>query len=418
MIKKYLFYIVSILLLAACSDDTPGITPAEKNERTILAYLAANNNLDADIQQNVVWMYQGLAQQKRQSILVIYYKPSSSNPSIDQAEILVYKTDGYENINSQPVLADSLQNFRNIIAQADIHTAIAGVSTDAAVMEANLKEMQAIAPALSYGLLFGSHATGWLEGEPVHSSGISTYSIGMDGAYVINLPEFAQTMERSFPNSPLDYIAFDACMMGTTEVCYELRNATHYCLVSAMETPADGIPYHKLMDDLYASEVNWASVCGNIISYNKSQGLWGTFAAVDCTKMEELAEAVKGQLTSHTEELKTLDYTTIQQFGVNSSIISDFRYFSFDVAEVIKALNGGSLPQDFEQVLNEAVVAKDCIETFNTRPYNLITDKDKFCGIGMYLPTLVNKSWNDYYQSSISWYNAAGWDYVNTATGD
>ncbi len=416
--KKFLFYVISVLMLAACSDDTPGLTPAEKNERTILAYLAANNNLDGYIQQNVIWMYQGLARQKKQSTLVIYYKPSSSNPSIRQAEILVYKTDGYGNINNQPALADSLQNFRNIVAQADVHTAIAGVSTDAAVMEANLKEMQTIAPALSYGLLFGSHATGWLEGEPVHNSGISTFSIGVDGVYVINLPEFAQTMERSFSNSTLDYIAFDACMMGTTEVCYELRNATHYCLVSAMETPADGIPYHRLMDDLFSANVNWTSVCSNIISYNRSEGLWGTFAAVDCTKMEELAEAVKNQLTTHIEELNALDYTTIQQFGVTSSYASDFKYFSFDVAEVIKALNGGSLPQDFKQILDETVVAQDCIDTFNQWPYDIITDKDKFCGIGMYLPTLVNRSWNNYYRSSIAWYKAAGWDSVAASAGN
>ena len=40
-------------------------------------------------------------------------------------------------------------------------------------------------------------------------------------------------------------------MMGTAEVFYELRNATHYCIASVMETPAAGFPYNRFFTGLY-----------------------------------------------------------------------------------------------------------------------------------------------------------------------
>ena len=41
----------------------------------------------------------------------------------------------------------------------------------------------------------------------------------------------------------------------------------------------------------------------------------GTYAAVDCTAMENVAQAIKAELKEHQSELSTLDYTQIQQYG-------------------------------------------------------------------------------------------------------
>ncbi len=412
--KKFLFYIVSILCLTACSSsDDPvktEIPDAPKSERTILAYLSANNDLDQALRENIVWMYQGLAKSDKQSTLVIYFRPSSSNWIIKENEFLIFKTDGKGNINGKPVLADSLQQLSKIMEQAEIHTAPEGVSVDPAVMKSTLKEMQTLAPAKNYGLIFGSHATGWLEGDVTTDNSVITYSFGVDGKYSINIPEFAKAVEESFDSNTLDFILFDACMMGTAEVCYELRNATRYCIASVMETPAIGFPYNLVLDELYNKDINFQKLCDKIVAFNKENNLWGTYAAMDCTKMQELADAVKTQILNNQDRIEELDYKKIQQYGVS---YNGFGYFSFDVAEVIKALNNGAMPTDFQQVLDETVVAKNCIDDYNgSSSYQLIKDKNKFCGIGMYLPLNVSKSWNNYYETSIEWYEAAGWNQV------
>ena len=407
--RKLFLYIVSLFILTGCSDEIPEHERPVQSKRAILAYLIANNNLDTDIMNNVVWMYESLAQSQDSCSLAIYYKPSSNNSYnngyLKETQILTFFTDGHGQINGQPALEGSDITTGNVVEQALKYTAVPGTSTDPDVMQANLQAMADIIPAESYGLIFGSHATSWMPAE--ENPFISTKSFGQDGSEYnsINIPEFADVLEASFPGN-LDFVLFDACMMQTAEVCYELRNATHYCIASVMETPGVGFPYHRILSELYQDEIDFNQICTDVISFNKEMGLWGTYAAVDCTQMDAFANTVKEQIDQHASALENLSLHSIQQYGVNGS--TDFRYFSFDVADFIKQLNEGELPVLFQQTLDQTVLAKSCITNSHSYPYgSILTDESKYCGIGMYIPDAVpDTRWNDYYRSAISWYQA------------
>lgn len=405
--KKLFLYIVSLFILVGCSDEIPEHERPVQSKRAILAYLIANNNLDTDIMNNVVWMYENLAQSQDSCSLAIYYKPSSNNSYnngyLKETQILTFFTDGHGQINGQPALEGSDITTGNVVEQALKYTAVPGTATDPDVMQANLQAMADIIPAESYGLIFGSHATSWMPAE--ENPFISTKSFGQDGSAYnsINIPEFADVLEASFPGN-LDFVLFDACMMQTAEVCYELRNATHYCIASVMETPTVGFPYHRILSELYQDEIDFNQVCTDVISFNKEMGLWGTYAVVDCTQMDAFANAVREQIDQHASALENLSLHSIQQYGVNGS--TDFIYFSFDVADFIKQLNEGELPVLFQQTLDQTVLAKSCITNSHSYPYgSVLTDEDKYCGMGMYIPDAAdNSDWNDYYRSAISWY--------------
>lgn len=70
-----------------------------------------------------------------------------------------------------------------------------------------------------------------------------------------------------------------------------------------------------------------------------------------------------------------------------------------------------------QTALNQAVIAKECIPDPLNSSFKV--DETRFCGIGMYIPEAYNPyvtsktSWNTYYESSIAWYRAAGWDTLN-----
>lgn len=276
--KKILLYIVSTLILVACSDEIPEHHQPVRAKRAVLAYMVANNNLDGLIMQNIQWMYESLSTAKDNCTLVIYYKPSESNQYMKTAEILEFTTDGYGRINGQTILSGSSLTSENVILQAVHHQASIGIATDPFIMAENLRMMQDIAQAESYGLILGSHASGWLPSP----NAISTFSFGWDGveSNTIDIPELATTLEQSFPENNLDFTLFDACMMGTAEVFYELRNATHYCIASVMETPAAGFPYNRFFTGLYESDIDYAKVCNETVQYNKENRWWGTYAAV------------------------------------------------------------------------------------------------------------------------------------------
>ena len=347
-------------------------------------------------------MYESLAESGDSCTLLIYYKPTSSNQYINEAQILAYFSDGHGQINGQPALEGNDITQGNVIAQANRYTAVTGTSTDPEVMRANLQMMADIVPSLSYGLIFGSHATSWM---PAAGTDIATKSFGQDGNVYnsINIPELADVLEQTFPGN-LDFVLFDACMMQTAEVCYELRHATRYCIASVLETPVVGFPYHEILNNLYQDEIDFDKLCENVINFNKSRGLWGTYAVVDCTQMDAFANAVREQIDQHASALENLSLHSIQQYGVNGS--TDFRYFSFDVADFIKQLNEGELPVLFQQTLDQTVLAKSCITNSHSYPYgSILTDESKYCGIGMYIPDAVpDTRWNDYYRSAISWY--------------
>lgn len=422
--KRIFFLLVSVCLFVACSNEIPSETQEERQGRTILAYLVSNNqnsDLDAYLKYNVISMYYSLIHSDKPCALTVYYRPKTSDAEMPYPCILSFESDGKGRVNDveevdseniESLIANPWQSgsfasskvqvaFSEVLKVAYVkkqYESAGHIATDPVVMQQVLKDMQNVFPSDSYGLVYGSHATGWMK-----ASKSVARSFGDDSGYSIDIPELAEVLENSFSAGKLDFVLFDACMMGTAEVAYELRNATRYCIASVMETPAEGFPYKYLLDNLYADTPDYQQFCSTFADYFSKD--WGTCAVVDCSKISELAAAVSAQLQSHADLLDDFDYHSVQQYGENS-----YRYFSFDVGDFVRQLNEGTVPPSFQEVLDEAIVAKSCVErTFIT----VKPDVSRFCGIGMYLPEMVSSvssSWENYYASSISWYQVAGWN--------
>lgn len=419
--KKWL-YTLLVIVLAACSNEIPEQQPAKRSGRTVLAYLISNSpkSLEGNLQDNVVDMYMALAEIKDSCTLLVFYRPQEYSSYLDVPTLLCFDTDGRGNINNLPALTGTDLTFESVcqVAQKKEYTMNSQIATDPVVMEEVLKDMQKIAPSDSYGLILGSHASGWMKGNSVQSK-----AFGDDDGYNINIPDLADVLKNSF-SEKLDFVLFDACMMGTAEVGYELKEITSHCIASVMETPALGFPYKQIFSYLYSENIDYSAVCHEFISFNKINNAWGTCAVMDCSQMENLASAVKAKLLEWQDALSSVSMRNVQQYGVNN-----YKYFSYDVLDFFRELGGksGVAETDLNEaiasiqtVLNEAVIAKECIPNPSNSSFRV--DEARFCGIGMYIPKEVNdyvpdniswNNWNDYYKQSISWYRAAGWADLN-----
>lgn len=416
--KKWL-YTLLVIVLAACSNEIPEQQPAKRSGRTVLAYLISNSpkSLEKNLQDNVVDMYMALAEIKDSCTLLVFYRPQEYSSYLDVPTLLCFDTDGRGNINNLPALTGTDLTFESVcqVAQKKEYTMNSQIATDPVVMEEVLKDMQKIAPSDSYGLILGSHASGWMKGNSVQSK-----AFGDDDGYNINIPDLADVLKNSF-SEKLDFVLFDACMMGTAEVGYELKEITSHCIASVMETPALGFPYKKIFSYLYSENIDYSAVCHEFISFNKVNNAWGTCAVMDCSQMENLASAVKAKLSEWEDALSSVSMQNVQQYGVNS-----YKYFSYDVLDFFRELGGksGVAETDLNEaiasiqtVLNEAVIAKECIPNPSNSSFRV--DEARFYGIGMYIPKeynpyVTNKTaWNSYYERSISWYRAAGWADLN-----
>ena len=409
--KKILFLLLSVVVFTACSDEIPEEKIPVKSGRTVLAYLISNNrsgNLDRNLKQNLVDMYSGLAQSKDSCTLLVYYRPyNNDGDGLEGPAILKYSSDGNGNINGHSSLRGGDLNARRVIQESDGISCFKEeqnhISTSPETMRRILNLMVDMCPSQSYGLVFGSHGTSWMPGNTVEGR-----SFGDDDGYNINIPEMSDVLEEVFSGKQLDFILFDACMMATAEVCYEFKDVTDYLIGAVVETHVYGHPYDIVLPKLYEKNVPYDEVCDDYIGYSRQLGAWGTCAAVDCSKMDDLAEWVGANLEVYSDKFASLDKDAIQQYGVSS-----FKYFSFDVVDYFKNLNDGNTPEGLENVINKVVVAKDALYgiQYPIVGNSLYTiDEDRFCGIGMYLPNVVSKSsWNSYYKT-LSWYKAVGWD--------
>ena len=369
-------------------------------------------------------MYTALAGSKDSCTLLVFYRPQEYQSFLDVPTLLCFDTDGRGNINGSPALSGGNLTFEGVCqtARKKEYTLNSQVATDPDVMEEVFADMQKEAPSDSYGLIFGSHATGWIKGTSFQAR-----AFGDDNGYNIDIPDLADVLKRSFPEKKLDFVLFDACMMGTAEVGYELKEVTSHCIASVMETPIYGFPYDQILPYLYTQNIDYSAVCHEFISFNKKSNQWGTCAVMACSQMENLAEAVKAKLFEWQEALPSISMQKVQQYGVNS-----YKYFSYDVLDffrelgrksgVVKTTDLNEAIASVQSALNQAVIAKDCLFGVDYDFEGLTIDGTRFCGIGMYIPKEVNdyvpdniswNNWNDYYEQSISWYRAAGWADLN-----
>lgn len=419
--KKWL-YTLLVIVLAACSNEIPEQQPAKRSGRTVLAYLISNNkagSLDTYLRDNIIDMYTALGNMKESCTLLVFYRPYTDDTPLGKPTLMSFYADGRGNINNQAVLTGQELTFDAVcsIAEKKEYTMNSQIATDPAVMEEVFTDMQTVAPSDSYGLILGSHASGWMKGTSV-----PTKAFGDDDGYNIDIPDLADVLKNSF-SEKLDFVLFDACMMGTAEVGYELRETTSYCIASVMETPVYGFPYDQILPYLYTENIDYPAVCHEFMSFNKTNNLWGTCAVMDCSQMENLASAVKAKLSEWKDALSSVSMRNVQQYGVNSH-----KYFSYDVLDFFRELGrkSGVVEADLNEAvasiqsaLNQAVIAKDCLSGIDYDFEELVIDGTRFCGIGMYIPKEYNSyvanktAWNDYYEQSISWYHAAGWADLN-----
>lgn len=423
--KKWL-YTLLVIVLAACSNEIPEQQPAKRSGRTVLAYLISNNkagSLDTYLRDNIIDMYTALGNMKESCTLLVFYRPYTDDTPLGKPTLMSFYADGRGNINNQAVLTGQELTFDAVcsIAEKKEYTMNSQIATDPAVMKKVFTDMQKIAPSDSYGLILGSHATGWMKGNSVQSK-----AFGDDGGYNIDIPDLANVLKKSF-SEKLDFVLFDACMMGNAEVGYELKDVTSHCIASVMETPVYGFPYDQILPYLYTENIDYPAVCHEFMSFNKTNNLWGTCAVMDCSQMENLASAVKAKLSEWQDALSSVSMQNVQQYGVNS-----YKYFSYDVLDffrelgrksgVVKTTDLNEAIASVQSALNQAVIAKDCLSGVDYDFDGLVIVGTRFCGIGMYIPKEVNdyvpdniswNNWNSYYEQSISWYRAAGWADLN-----
>lgn len=421
--KKILLLFLVALFLFSCEKETI-VVPQRHAGRTVLAFFWADtdNGLNSALRNNIQTMMQGLQAMTDSATLLVYWDGQSSDANWPEPCIVEYVTNGRGGINSlskgtiDAMMADKNTSIYDLIGIGEIKKKYSSqTSTEKAVMQTVIGDMMSAYPSQSYGIIFGSHGSGWL---PTITG---TRSIGQDGGQFSSdtalIPELAEVLRTVNPQK-FDFVLFDACMMGCAEVYYELKDAARYCIASVLDIPGAGFPYANVMPYLYENAIKdyLETICRDYIDYYNYNG-WGTISAVDCSQMEGLAQVTKNIILSNRENLKNVNTANLQQYGRASN---NFKGYAYDMVQFVENLCGGTAPDDFMQQFNKAVIYTDYTSHPTSSLYKI--DGDHYCGMGMYIPNSSTSSkyslWNSYFKESIAWYQVSGWADTETIRGN
>ena len=382
-----------VALLNSCSTVERDFVP---NRRVMVFYAAAFNNLSDSIIKNIDDFCNGQLPAVGNDDVFLVYAHTTSRYGV------------YTPTN--PVL---FRAYRGPEGQLRRDTLIVypdtDVSSTAEVLNNVLNDVRDKFPARSYGLLFSSHAKGWV---PVGYKEQSTSLFGTGGVH----PEYPLTKELGTENATgsgidirdlpaalpmhLDFFIMDACLMGCVEVAYELRDKCDLLLFSPTEILAAGMPYktmpEKLLDiaspDLEGIAREYYEM------YEAESGLYksATITLVDCRKTEALAQVVGEIIAAHRTGFDNAPRSQVQPYFYN-----DFHWF-YDLRDLL--VKSGATDAELarlDKALGDCVLYKAATEKF----FNL--KLDSVCGLSVYFPIPGNTVLNNYYKT-LSWNKATG----------
>ena len=398
---KSLLIVLAGMLLAGCHGT---LRPYEGTYDQVLVYCALGyNNLSGnlaanfeDIQTDIL---PGLSSDK--AIVAFCHNTAACGGYTTPNPPVLVRI--YRGRDGQPV-ADTLKTYD------------AGmVSASKESLRQVLEEVRTSFPAKHYGMVFSSHGTGWLPDnynsdsersslrsslpEPASSwpltKGVRNQFSGSfrDPAIRwIELQDFAAAIPMK-----LDYLILDACLMGTVETAWELRNVCDRLVFSPTEILAAGMVYNTLSWDMFSgSQPDLETYCREYYEYYDAQsGSYrsATVTLVECGKLDALADAFGAIVAAHRDKLSISLAGSVQHYYYRGSKLS----FFFDLRDLADQLGATSA----EMARLDAALA-EAVSYHAETPTFFDLKLERCCGLSTYIPDASRPRLNAFYRT-LSW---------------
>ena len=406
------------------SGNTGNRVPNEETRKVMLLYSAGFNSLSSYLKSDIEDLKNGwLPGNARPEDIVLIYSHFPSQGG------------GYSTPTSPTLVRLYRDNASNIISDTLVVYPEGTVSASAEQLNNVLTFVRENFQARSYGMIFSSHATGYLpagyynktEGsssngldwsskrrrgltvvpyvEPEHNPDLPMVkSVGQDQvgtagkyeSYEIEITDFAEAIPMY-----MDYILFDACLMGGIEVAYELKDKVGKVGFSQTEVLAEGYCYSSLTSHLLEGEESYPQgVCEDFYNQYKTQsGVYqsATISLIDCSRLEPLAALCSELFSKYYSSINSLMPSKVQRFFRGS------KHWFYDLESIL--INAGINDTELKKLhesLEECVIYKAHTPRFMDE-----FDIEIFSGFSMYLPSNGSKALDTFYRT-LKWNQDTG----------
>lgn len=404
--KRILFVLAALVALAGCKKDpVPG--KDIPYERVAILYSIGRNNLGVDLQEDIYELCDlknGAYvpdQHSGKALLVVSHLPQSPYSYT---------------VLTEPVLIDiHIDQTGNVVRDTVFRMSKTSVLTDVQVMQTFFNKIKELYPTEHYGAVMSSHGSGWLPG-PYYSNGqMPVKSFGQeiqDNDPYKNMMELSD-LAKGIPYK-LDYLLFDACLMGNVETTYELRNCADKIGVSATEVLSDGFNYLRLGRKLLGgATASPEGVCKDYFEQYSSQtgvNRSACIALVRTSALDKLASVCKPLFAKYSARLQEMDPLTVQRFfRYNGKDELTWHGWFYDLEDIIRVAGADASEMSaLSTAISDCIIYKDCTPEFMVShdgfgwygfPF------EHFCGLGMSIPQFPDASLKDWYKT-LAWNRA------------
>lgn len=349
VLNSVVLLMTAIIFIVSCSPEEPAPKPPTPDEQqpqplteshTLMIIMQGNNGLAEFMDSNL------------QRIITAYYDVPT-----DVGRILIFYDRGNYTRLTELYMDDGMAKQR-LIEEYPTSTS----TVDKEFLAGVINRMKEVAPADSYGLIMSSHGGGWVPADlyDVYLLGESSRTnepnaeplfYGQDDSDCMEIPDLVDALKHT----RFKYIIFDACMMANVESLYDMRNMADYIIASPTEILGAGFPYENFLPLLFErTDHKLKEVCEAYMEYYRDTS--GTIALIDCSKMDALAEAMRGVYA----EAKSVDVSQVQAYD-------NFLYhLYFDLGDYVKQVATGDTLERFNAALRDVVVYSGYTDTFFT----------------------------------------------------
>lgn len=403
--------LVPLALLQACNKDEKEEPQHEGEYKHVFIFTGlAYNDLSSDIRTNLEDLCTGDIPYRDEGNAVLAFMHNTAgykDYSVPNPPRLIQI---YKKRKTEEVVLDTLKTYPSNFISASAQ-GITNVLTD-------VKDKF---PSKEYGLLLSSHATGWIpvgytsssepnittqgvvveEKEFDYSAWPATRSVGAqnrkgENRYEIDIQDFAKAIPMK-----LDYIIFDACLMGGIEVAWELKNVCDHLVVSPTEVLAAGMSYTRLTERLFdPMGPKLEDVCRDYFNYydlGSEDMRYATISLIDEKQLDDLCDAVKAIRQRHSDEVAHLESRASKE--VQPYFYDNKRWF-YDLRDW--AVKVGADEDELFRL--DAALAKAVVYHAETPTFFSEELKD-CCGLSTYI-SMPNKPMLNSYHQSYAWSQA------------
>lgn len=410
-------------LVSGCQCSRINPEKPRQYDKVLILYSAGYNSLRNYLYEDIQDLKKGFAPGKadNRAFLVVCHLSASRG---DYSTVTYPQLIRIYNDKKNGVVLDTLKTYDgNLSDKSNVNTILSDIKRQF--------------PSEHYGMVFSSHASGWLPTgyynnpdyfEPSYSSGRkgAAHPALPEGTYPYIDPDLATgepltksltltngvstatemeliDFKDAFPMH-LDYLLMDACLSGGIEVAYEFKDVCDEIGFSPAEILADGFNYENLAGHLLgSSSADTRSVIDDYFQQyaaKTGEDRSASISLVDCTQLDALALLCGTLFAKYRSQLDNLDPSLVQRF---------YRYdkhWFYDLEDIlIKAGINTEERNSLSSALNRCILYKAATDEFLKRYGGFAIET--FCGLSMYLPCNGSTFLDSHYKE-LAWNKATG----------